>query len=510
MRYLAALLLLCAFSLQASAQLLQVTMESYVVHDGSISALQGMTTYHVFAVCTNSTDEISAVYGDASIPLSLTSTNGFFQSDFGASTGWSINPAFFAFSAEAEFDSWITLGVSNSTEVTGQPNSVGIDDALDVFETGGDFVVNSANRGSWFTLAGDTQAQAGDDLKVLIAQLTAPSDAVISGQLNIQLFVEGDISSLQQYQGMPLVEYVCDELLGCMDPDACNWDSEAECPDSSCLYVDECDICGGSGVPEGYCDCEGTLPEPGYTCEGTCMDDADGDGVCDEFEVSGCIDLEACDYDALATDPSECDYSCLISMSLELMGIIDLSTPVGGTSGKAIHLKANASIEDLSAFGIGVANNGGGSDGQEFTFPIMSISSGESVLLVRNPAALGAYFDSCWAEFSYIIQASSSIDQNGDDAIELYEFGEVIETFGDPNVDGSGQDWEYLDSWAYKWDGNWIFGGVNCTDGTQTIYESTCVYPLCSSGIGCTDVEACNYAPSAATDDGTCYSADEG
>ena len=44
------------------------------------------------------------------------------------------------------------------------------------------------------------------------------------------------------------------------------------------------------------------------------------------------------------------------------------------------------------------------------------------------------------------VDESGSISQNGDDAIELYYLGGVIEVFGDVNTDGTGQDWEYLDS----------------------------------------------------------------
>ena len=44
-----------------------------------------------------------------------------------------------------------------------------------------------------------------------------------------------------------------------------------------------------------------------------------------------------------------------------------------------------------------------------------------------------------------------------------------------------------MDSWAYKdasgsagfSGGNWIFGGVNCTDNSTTTYDSGCPYPLC-------------------------------
>ena len=40
----------------------------------------------------------------------------------------------------------------------------------------------------------------------------------------------------------------------------------------------------------------------GYDCDGNCLADADGDGVCDPFEVAGCQDDMACNYNADATD----------------------------------------------------------------------------------------------------------------------------------------------------------------------------------------------------------------
>jgi len=35
-----------------------------------------------------------------------------------------------------------------------------------------------------------------------------------------------------------------------------------------------------------------------------------------------------------------------------------------------------------------------------------------------------------------------------------------------------------LDSWAYKVDGAWTYGGVNCTDGSDTNASSNCPYPF--------------------------------
>lgn len=224
----------CLFAISGSSQLIEIVSEVYAEHDGTeIPALDGMTTYRVYAVLTNELDEISAVYGDVSSPLSITSLEGFFQSDFGAATGWSVNPAFFAFSPEAEFDSWITIGPSNSTEVTGQPNSVGIADAVNVFETGGDFIVNSSNGGSWFTLFGDTQAQGGEDLKVLLAQLT--TSGAFTGSFNVQVFVNGDQGASTQYEGVPFSS-VADAIFGCMDPEATNYNPDATQAGETCVF----------------------------------------------------------------------------------------------------------------------------------------------------------------------------------------------------------------------------------------------------------------------------------
>ena len=61
-------------------------------------------------------------------------------------------------------------------------------------------------------------------------------------------------------------------------------------------------------------------------------------------------------------------FSLNAQSDLELKGILDLDLPTAGSTGKAIHVRAVQNISDLSIYGIGVANNGGGTDGQEYTF----------------------------------------------------------------------------------------------------------------------------------------------
>ena len=69
---------------------------------------------------------------------------------------------------------------------------------------------------------------------------------------------------------------------GCTDGSACNYDTSATIDDGSCVsfpvgtcncegdVLDECGVCGGSGVPDGYCDCDGdtgdNLPCEFYSC----------------------------------------------------------------------------------------------------------------------------------------------------------------------------------------------------------------------------------------------------
>ena len=74
---------------------------------------------------------------------------------------------------------------------------------------------------------------------------------------------------------------------GCTDETACNYDASA--------VTDNNDSCG--------------YPDAGYDCAVNCLADADADGICDEFEVPGCTDAEACNFDELATDDdSSCYY----------------------------------------------------------------------------------------------------------------------------------------------------------------------------------------------------------
>ena len=109
-----------------------------------------------------------------------------------------------------------------------------------------------------------------------------------------------------------------DEPRGCMDPLACNYDEDAEFNDGSCEYVtcqgctdpEACNTNAGATIDDGSC----SYPEEFngsalYDCYGVCLEDADGDGVCDALEADGCTDSAACNYDPSATeDDGGCTY----------------------------------------------------------------------------------------------------------------------------------------------------------------------------------------------------------
>ena len=138
---------------------------------------------------------------------------------------------------------------------------------------------------------------------------------------------------------------ICDEaeVPGCMDVEACNFNPMATVEDGSCGYPEEDYLdCAGNCLNDADGDgiCDEVQPQEGCTdpagcdfdplaveptpctypvdlygvdyvdCAGVCLNDADGDGICDEAEVPGCMDVEACNFDPQATDDVQgaCEY----------------------------------------------------------------------------------------------------------------------------------------------------------------------------------------------------------
>ena len=105
---------------------------------------------------------------------------------------------------------------------------------------------------------------------------------------------------------------ICDELeiFGCTYPLADNFDSGATQDDGSCIYFGctdsvACNYNESANTDDGSC----FYAENIYLdCNGDCLNDEDGDSVCDEIEINGCVDEIACNFTVIATDD---DGSCV-------------------------------------------------------------------------------------------------------------------------------------------------------------------------------------------------------
>jgi hypothetical protein len=197
------------------------------------------------------------------------------------------------------------------------------------------------------------------------------------------------------------------------------------------------------------------------------------------YKLDGRWEYAAVDCSAEAATYAEVSCKYPFCIPLQIQGALALLWEGSGNNGgKAIHLRANRDIADLSAYGVGVANNGGGTDGVEITLPAEGVAEGAHILIAREPATLAGYIGDCYGDFDLVLQ-SGDVNQNGDDAIELFQGTEVVDTYGDADVDGTDQVWEYSGSFGYRFNGVFSVPGLDCAAGSTSTQSSSCPYGLC-------------------------------
>ena len=161
----------------------------------------------------------------------------------------------------------------------------------------------------WFTLISESffegvengsiafaDIDGDDDPDVLITGLNNLNQSIAKLYRNNSSFCDTDTECTLCVNGIPYFQDadgdgVCDslEVSGCDTPEACNFDPAATENDGSCLFATAiCEVCVDE-VPVIF--------------------DADGDQICDQDEIAGCMDLLACNFNPEATDD---DGSCLI------------------------------------------------------------------------------------------------------------------------------------------------------------------------------------------------------
>jgi len=156
----------------------------------------------------------------------------------------------------------------------------------------------------------------------------------------------------------------CPAILGCTDFIACNYDCSANEDDGNCIYPEPGDECNDGclsdldqdGICDDVCDdfdylvvdCECNFLDPAtYTvfftnvdeqncliiddCYCECINDFNGDGICDENEQEGCTNPVACNYDASIVPIGIDEESCFFPGDTCIAGILEGGEIIYGT-----------------------------------------------------------------------------------------------------------------------------------------------------------------------------------
>ena len=345
---------------------------------------------------------------------------------------------------------------------------------------------------------------------------------------------------------------------GCMDDTACNYNADATSDDGSCLQLDECGVCGGAGIAEGACDCDGNVLDECGVCggagiaEGAC--DCDGN-VADVLGVCGggcALDENAdgiCDSEQ-ATNSGVFDGTTRVTLGQPFLnGVLTNWTMMSRFKIDNVNTGKNQAVWHHRAhnrdFGLAYIESSGaltmvaGFTGLEWT----GLEAGVwyDVAVVRNGplwemwvdgqlvdtgdsgttggpqgASVTDWNENFWSSWIgsdsgfYNLWLAGSISQISafdislsGDAIAAYSCGNL--SGSEPNIQGL---WTFTDG-----PGDTVADHVGTNHGTEhtgdlgwSVLDAACAFDLTP---GCTDATACNYSADANTDDGSCLQLDE-
>ncbi len=480
--------------------------------DTIVDGIDGMTTYQVYLTLENADDFVSAVTGDTDNPSFIRTNTSFHQDALGSANAHGINQAVIdAFPALA-YDSWVSIGLNSAADVAAGEGEVSLVEGepwVGAFEAGGDLDLTGQYGGGWFLLNGAANGVAGADLRVLLGQFT--TDGVFSGQLYVQVFPNGDGSNMQ-FQTVRWGEPQC----GCQLVDACNYDpSTAYTDNDNCLYPEDyygaahfdCDgVCLNDADEDGVCDedevpgCTDetacnfqteatdengscTYPDYGYECDGSCISDGDNDGICDLNEVQGCNLANACNYDSAATEnDGSCTFDCY-----------------GCTDSGAANYEAEALLDDGSCLYGGCTNDSASNYDATADFNDGSCQFPGCTNPLACNFTVGANFDDGSCDLLSCAGCTNTLACNYDATATLSDGSCEFFSCRGCTEDGAVN----YDATATVDDGSCLFGGcldpaANNYDATVDFSDGSCAYD------GCTNPLACNYDINATDDNGSC------
>jgi len=455
---------------------------------------------------------------------------------------------------------------------------------FDVFDNVNDGPVFSTNNGAWAVLGG-LEGQTAEN-RILVAQITTNGE--LSFSLNVRVntidgsgdpidYVSGDPAGDEVF--FPALNFPLVAVEGCTDPAACNFDPAATDDDGSCLVPEEnCTECSGEDLViidddgDGVCNAEEVegctdptacnfnpnatdedgsclVPEPNCTeCQGgeLVLIDDDGDGVCNAEEVEGCTDPSACNFDPAATDDdgsclvpepdcTECDGEELVLIDDDGDGVCNAEEILGCTDPEAINYNPEATEDDGSCEFEGIGgctsptacnfNPDATADDGSCLEPVDNCTEcdGEELVLIdddgdgvcnaeevdgcTDPAACNFDPDATEDDGSCLVPEPNCTECDGEELVLIDDDGdgvcnaEEVDGCTDPTACNFNPD-------ATEDDGTCLVPEPNCTecDGEELVLIDDDGDGVCNAEEvdGCTDPTACNFNPDATEDDGTC------
>ena len=261
---------------------------------------------------------------------------------------------------------------------------------------------------------------------------------------------------------------ICDEneILGCTDSLACNFNVSATDDDGSCYNNDL------------GCGCDNPAAAEGYDCDGNCLDDMDNDGICDEEDES---------FD---TNCSDLNTPCFIETNNNLL--YNMDTGLNGNLYGFVNNNFQSDFQFNVPFDTVVEYDLTGDGNPEVFEPIYFISISISNIEGLPP---GLSWECSSNNCSFLGGQNGCFSIIGNNLnsslIGEYPLNIIIDIVAEYEIFGEMTPIEVTDDSSFN--------------GVYTLVINNC--PI-SIG-GCTDSSACNYSPSATEDDGSCIYAEE-
>ena len=336
--------------------------------------LAGQTTYRVFVTGQSPADKLSSVFGNGDLPLNISTSTSWYQDPVGSNYGSAINPLLYGFIPTLPYDSWVTIGIDQTPNTAlGEAEIQGVSSPgqnwLAAFSAGGNINIDDATGGAWFVTNDASNGIAGEDQAILVAQCT--TDGLVSGTLNFQLFLEGDVDvdirPTVSFSSAGMASSLL-SLCGCTQEGAENYDPNAVYDDGTCAsgpgctYPTAVNYDPNAGYDNGSCEFAGCTVDyyRNYTTyatvdDGNCSDappcpDSNGDGMIGALEITDLLVF----YN---TDGGGC--GVLSPLSPIELGVEPCAVPgadcgdQGCTYANAVNFDPGATLDDGSCFWTG-------------------------------------------------------------------------------------------------------------------------------------------------------------